>query len=133
VPIAKNSENKFGKWLPPARLTGRRRGAGDLPSIQRAGGSKTIKRPLPRASSRIPERLFADKKLFLFAKRPLTHPARPTGGRCPIFYYFLLEFMFYKLFKIHTFFKYKIYSLYSFVYIKKFSSILRRRLYLKLV
>jgi hypothetical protein len=34
-----------------------------------------------------PEGLFANKKLFLFAKRPLTrprrHPARPTGGRIP--------------------------------------------------
>jgi hypothetical protein len=30
-----------------------------------------------------------------------------------------MEFIFYKLFKIHTFFKYKIYSPYSFVYIKK--------------
>jgi hypothetical protein len=44
VPIGKNSENG-----PPVRSMGGRRGAGDLPPIQRAGGSKT------RASSRIPE------------------------------------------------------------------------------
>jgi hypothetical protein len=72
-----------------------------------------------------PEGLFANKKLFLFAKRPLRHstlpsggrrPARPTGGKFP-FSYFLFEFLFYILFKIYTFFKYKIYSPYSFVYI----------------
>jgi hypothetical protein len=55
------------------------------------------------------EGLFVNKKLFLFAKRPLPrrqrHPARPTCGRCPTvrISYFLFEFIFYKLFKIHTF------------------------------
>jgi hypothetical protein len=90
----------FQKWVPPARSTGGRRGVGDIPPIQRAGG--------------------ANKKLFLFTKRPLPrrqrHPAHPAGGMCS-FSYFLFEFMFYKLFKIYTFFKYKIYSPYSFVYI----------------
>jgi hypothetical protein len=41
-------------------------------------------------------------------------PVQRAGGA----HFFLFEFMFYKLFKIHTFFKYKIYSPYSFVYIK---------------
>jgi hypothetical protein len=77
-----------------------------------------------------PEGLFANKKSFLFANRPLRYPTRPTGRRggahLAYFFYFLLEFIFYKLFKIHTFFKYKIYSPYSFVYINfKFSSIIK--------
>jgi hypothetical protein len=40
----------FEKWVPPARSTDGRRGAGDLPPIQQAGGPKTFRRPLPRAS-----------------------------------------------------------------------------------
>jgi hypothetical protein len=31
-----------------------------------------------------PEGLFANKKSFLFAKRPLRHPARPSGGMCHV-------------------------------------------------
>jgi hypothetical protein len=70
---------KFQKIVPPARSTGGRRGAGHLPPIQRAGGAKSFSRPLPR--------------VFLFAKRSLSrrqrHPARPTGGRCPTFLFFV--------------------------------------------
>jgi hypothetical protein len=53
-----------------------------------------------------PEGLFANKKSFLIAKRSLRQASRPASGRevpLLIFYYFLLEFMFYKLFKIQTF------------------------------
>jgi hypothetical protein len=32
-----------------------------------------------------PESLFANKKLFLFVKRPLRHPTSPTDGRFPFF------------------------------------------------
>jgi hypothetical protein len=50
------------------------------------------------------------------------------------FYYIFLEFMFHKLFEIQTFFKYKIYTPYSYVCIQNFNSILERRLrYVKLV
>jgi hypothetical protein len=56
----------FKKWVPPVRSTG--------------GRSQNF-------SQAPPERLFANKKLFLFAKRPLTrprrHPIPPTGGRSP--------------------------------------------------
>jgi hypothetical protein len=66
-----------------------------------------------------PEGLFTNKTFFIREEALETsHP--PNGREVPtslIFYYFLLEFMFYKLFKIYTFFKYKIYSPYSFVYI----------------
>jgi hypothetical protein len=118
VPVGKNSKNRY---LPPVDRTG---GVG--PGISRLSSGREV----PEAP---PEGLFANKKYFLFAKRPLRHPARPVGGMHPPAY-FLLELIFYKLFKIHTFFKYKIYSPYSFVDIKKFSSILRRILrYLKLV
>jgi hypothetical protein len=89
-----NGREAWG-WRPPAHPTG--------------GMSENF-------SQAPPEGLFTNKKSFLFAKRPLTHPARPTGGKFP-FSYFLFEFLFYILFKIHTFFKYKIYSPYSFAYI----------------
>jgi hypothetical protein len=70
----------FKKWVPPARSTGGRRGAGDLSPIQRAEGGKIFARPLPRISSRI--------RNFSYSRRgPLTrlrqHPAPPTGGRFP--------------------------------------------------
>jgi hypothetical protein len=102
----KNSENRH--LLP-------RRGAGDLPPNQRAGGSKNISRPLPRASS------------FFIRKEVPEQASRPASGReVPLLIifiifcwncYVLLEFMVYKLFEIQNFFKYNIYSPYSFVYI----------------
>jgi hypothetical protein len=72
--------------------------------------------------------LFANKKSFLFAKRSLRQASRPASGReVPLLLiifvifcwncYVLLEFMVYKLFEIQNFFKYNIYSPYSFVYI----------------
>jgi hypothetical protein len=93
-----------------------------------------------------PEGLFANKKSFLFVKRSLRQASRPASGReafrpasgreasstasgrevpllliiFVIFYwncYVVLEFMVYKLFEIQKFFKYNIYSPYSFVYI----------------
>jgi hypothetical protein len=60
-----------------------------------------------------PEGLFANKKTFLIREEAPETSRPPNGQEVPIsliFYYFLLEFMFYKLFKIYTFFKYKIYS-----------------------
>jgi hypothetical protein len=60
-----NGREAWG-WLPPAHPTG--------------GMSQNFSQAPPKG-------LFANKKLFLFAKRPITrpwrHPARPTGGRFP--------------------------------------------------
>jgi hypothetical protein len=54
---------------------------GRRPPAHPTGGRSKIFSQVP------PEGLFANKKLFLFAKKPLTrprrHPARPTGGRSP--------------------------------------------------
>jgi hypothetical protein len=56
-----------------------RRGAGDLPPIQRAGGSKSFSRPLPRASSQI--------KNFSYSRRGPSRggkdipPTQRAGGR----------------------------------------------------
>jgi hypothetical protein len=88
-----------------------------------AGGSKKISRGL-----------FANKKSFLFAKRSLKQASRPASGReatrpasgreVPLVFQtqtsilrriYFVEFMFHKHFEIQTFFKYKIYSPYSYV------------------
>jgi hypothetical protein len=128
VPIWKISKNGY---LPPDP------GAGGVGSdTSRPSNGREVANLFPGP----PEGLFANKKFFLFAKRPLPrlqrHPARPTGGRClamPISH-FLFEFMFYKLFKIYTFLNTR-FIRHTLLYTYKiFSSILRRRLrYLKLV
>jgi hypothetical protein len=123
VPVWNNSENGH----PPVGRKAWDRG----PPAQPAGGrfEKCFETP--------PEGLFVNKKSFLFAKRSLRQASRPTRGReafrppsgreVPLLLiifvifcwncYILLEFMVYKLFKIQNFFKYNIYSPYSFVYI----------------
>jgi hypothetical protein len=72
---------KLGKWVHPILWSGGRRGAGDLPPTHRAGGSKKISRSL-----------FANKKSFLFAKRPLKQVFRPASGR-EVPWLFLLYFL----------------------------------------
>jgi hypothetical protein len=104
-----------------SRLLIGREAWGRGPPAQPAGGrfQKYFEAP--------PEGLFTNKKSFLFAKKSLRQASHPASGRevpqLIIFVifcwncYVLLEFMVYKLFEIQNFFKYNIYSPYSFVYI----------------
>jgi hypothetical protein len=75
---------------------------GYLPPVDRAGGvgpgtsRPSNGREVPKLSADPPEGLFANKKLFLFVKRSLRHPARLLGGRFPpyfCFFYFGLLFL----------------------------------------
>jgi hypothetical protein len=86
----------------------------------RKEASRQAQKKILGTSSRI-------RKFFLFAKRSLKQASRPATGRDAyrpasgrdvpglFLLYFFLVFLFQKLFKIQSFFKYKIYSSYSYV------------------
>jgi hypothetical protein len=106
VPVVKNWKNGY---LPPVDWAG-----GMGPGTSRPSSGRDVPKIFPGPSQE-PLKKFLIREELPEAGIP---PGQWAGGAPAYFFcYILLEFMVYKPFEIQNFFKYNIYSPYSFVYI----------------